>query len=132
VPGAHFERTEYEIYILRIEHPVADFDDRKKAFDAAPVGRKQSGVRSYQIMRPADNPNYVMVDLLFDTVGAAEALLATLRVLWGRVKGTVVQAEPATRIIEQVETVTLRRRRCAPGEGTSLEMRPQPDSATLR
>lgn len=95
------------MYILRIEHPVADFDGWKKAFDADPVGRKQSGVRSYQIMRPVENPNYVMVDLLFGTVKEAEALLAALHVLWGQVKGTVVQAEPATRIMEQVETVTL-------------------------
>ena len=95
------------MYILRIEHPVADFDGWKKAFDTDPVGRKQAGVRSYQIMRPVDNPNYVMVDLLFETVKEAEALLAALRVLWGRVKGTVVQEEPTTRIIEQVEIVTL-------------------------
>jgi len=91
------------MYILRIEHRGADFDGWKKAFDADPAGRKKSGVRSYRIMRSVDNANYVMVDLSFDTLKEAEALLAALRVLWGRVKGTVVQEEPATRIIEQVE-----------------------------
>jgi hypothetical protein len=95
------------MYILRIEHPVASFDGWKKAFDADPIGRKKSGVRSYQVMRPVDNPNYVMVDLLFDTVKEAEALLAVLRVLWEQVKGAVVQQVPSTRIIEQVETGTL-------------------------
>jgi hypothetical protein len=95
------------MYILRIEHLVANFDGWKQAFDADPVGRKESGVRSYQIMRPVDNPNYVMVDLLFETLKEAEALLAALRVLWGRVKGTVLPQEPVTRIIEQVENVTL-------------------------
>ena len=95
------------MYILRIEHPVANFDGWKKAFDADPVGRKKAGVRSYQIMRPIDNPNYVMVDLLFDTVQEAEGLLAALRVLWGQVKGAVLPQEPVTRIIEQMEAVTL-------------------------
>jgi hypothetical protein len=95
------------MYILRIEYPVADFDGWKKAFDADPVGQKQSGVRQYQIMRPVDNPNYVMVDLLVETAKEAEDVLAELRVLWGRVKGTVGQEEPGTRIIEQVEAVTV-------------------------
>ncbi|HXH50879.1 MAG TPA: hypothetical protein VNM47_16160 [Terriglobia bacterium] len=95
------------MYILRIEHPVADFNGWKKAFDADPLGRKNSGMRGYQIMRPVDNPNYVMVDLSFDTEKEAEALLAALRVLWGQVKGAVVHGEPATRIIEQVEMATL-------------------------
>lgn len=95
------------MYILRIEHPVADFDGWKKAFDSDPVSRKKFGVRGYQIMRPVDNPNYVMVDLSFDTVEEANALLAALRVLWSRVKGTVVPQEPTTRIIEQSEAVSL-------------------------
>lgn len=95
------------MYILRIEHPVVDFDGWKKAFDTDPVGRKKSGVRSYRIMRPVDNPNYVIVDLSFDTVKEAEALLAALHALWSKVRGTVVQAEPTTRIIQLIETVTL-------------------------
>lgn len=95
------------MYILRIEHPVPNFDGWKKAFDTDPVGRKKSGVRNYQVMRPVDNPNYVMVDLSFDTLKEAEALLAALHLLWGQVKGTVLPQEPETRIIEQVETVTL-------------------------
>jgi hypothetical protein len=95
------------MYILRIEHPVADFDGWKKAFDADPAGREKSGVRSYRIMRPVDDSNYVMIDLSFDTAKEADALLASLRVLWSRVKGTVVQQEPRTRIVEQVESVTL-------------------------
>jgi hypothetical protein len=95
------------MYILRIEHAVADFDGWKKAFDSDPVGRKKSGVRSYQIMRPFDNPNYVLVDLSFDTAKEAEALLAALRTLWGRVKGAVVQEEPKAQIFEIVRSETL-------------------------
>jgi hypothetical protein len=91
------------MYILRIEHPVADFDGWKKAFDSDPVGRKKSGVRRYRIMRPVDNANYAMIDLEFDTVGQAEALLAAMRVVWGRVEGKIMMS-PQARIVEAVET----------------------------
>ncbi len=78
------------MHILRIEHPIPDFDGWKKAFDSDPVGRKKSGVRRYQVLRPIDDPNYVMIDLEFDTAREAEALLAAMRVVWGRVAGTVI------------------------------------------
>ena len=42
--------------ILRIEHPVRDFDIWKEAFDADPVGRERSGVRRCRVMRPVDDP----------------------------------------------------------------------------
>lgn len=95
------------MYILRIEHPVADFDGWKKAFDSDPVGRKESGVKSYRIMRPVDNPRYVMIDLLFDTVKEAETLLARLRTLWERVRGEVLPEEPRTCIVEVSANVNL-------------------------
>jgi len=89
--------------ILRIEHPVPDYDGWKKAFDSDPVGREKSGVRRYQVLRPIDDPNYVMIDLEFDTPSQAEALLAAMRVVWGRVEGTIMM-NPQARIVEAVET----------------------------
>jgi hypothetical protein len=91
------------MYILRIEHPVPDFDGWKKAFDSDPVGREKSGVRRYQVLRPIDNANYVMIDLEFDTANQAEALLAAMRVVWGRVEGKIMM-NPQARIVEAVET----------------------------
>jgi hypothetical protein len=91
------------MYVLRIEHPVPDYDGWKKAFDSDPVGREKSGVRRYQILRPVDNPNYVMIDLEFDTASQAEALLAAMRVVWGRVEGTIMM-NPKAKIVEAVET----------------------------
>ena len=91
------------MHILRIEHPVPNFGGWKKAFDSDPVGRQKSGVRRYRVLRPADDAKYVMIDLEFDTAGEAESMLAALRVLWGRVEGTVM-TNPKTRIIEAVET----------------------------
>ena len=94
------------MYILRIEHPIPDYPGWKKAFDADPIGRKKSGVRRYQILRPVDNPNYVMIDLEFDTTKEAEALLAAMRVVWGRVQGTIM-SDPKACIVEAVETIAL-------------------------
>ena len=94
------------MYVLRIEHPVPDYAGWKRAFDSDPVGRKKLGVRRYRILRPVDSPNYVMIDLEFDTVSQAEALLAAMRVVWGRVEGTVM-TNPQSRIVEAVETIEL-------------------------
>jgi len=90
------------MYVLRIEHPVPDFDGWKKAFDSDPVGREKSGVRRYRVLRPIDDPGYVMIDLDFDTRAQAEALLAAMRAVWGRVQGKVMTS-PQARIVEAVE-----------------------------
>lgn len=89
--------------MLRIEHPVPNFEGWKQAFDSDPVGRQKSGVRRYQILRAVDDPNFVMIDLEFDTVQQAEALLAAMRDVWGRVEGTIM-TNPKARIVEIAET----------------------------
>jgi hypothetical protein len=91
------------MYILRIEHPVPDFDGWKKAFDSDPVGREKSGVRRYRVLRPIDDAKYVMIDLEFDTASQAESLLAAMRVVWGRVEGKIMR-NPQARIVEVTET----------------------------
>ena len=90
------------MYILRIEHPVPDFDGWKAAFDSDPVGRQKASVRRYRVLRPVDEANYAMIDLEFDTASQAEALLAALRVVWGRVEGQLMM-NPQARIVEVVE-----------------------------
>jgi len=39
-------------------------------------------VRSYQVYRPTDDPNFVAVDLEFDSLGEAEAFKVALQELW--------------------------------------------------
>jgi len=92
-----------QMYILRIEHQVPDFDGWKKAFDSDPIGRAKSGVRRYRVLRPIDEPNYAMIDLEFDTLQQAEAVLTAMRGVWGRVQGKVMM-NPQTRIVEVLET----------------------------
>jgi hypothetical protein len=90
------------MFILRIEHPVPDYGAWKGAFDSDPVGREKSSVRRHQVLRAVDDPNHVMIDLEFDTATEAEALLAAMRVVWGRVEGNI-RWNPQARIVEVVE-----------------------------
>lgn len=88
--------------VLRIEHPVPDYEAWKQAFDADPAGRERSGVRRYRILRGVDEPNHVMIDLEFDTQEQAEALLGSMRVIWGQVQGTLIDG-PQVRMADLVE-----------------------------
>ena len=92
--------------ILRIQHPVPSYEGWKAAFDSDPVGRERSGVRRYQILRSLDDPNFVMIDLEFDTKGEADALLAAMRQVWSRVQGSIM-SNPQAYIVEQVESKDL-------------------------
>lgn len=89
------------MHVLRIEHAVPDFDAWKQTFDSDPVGRERGGVRRYRILRPADDPNYALIDLEFESSAEAEAFLAALRELWSRVD---VMRDPDARILELVES----------------------------
>ncbi len=88
--------------VLRIEHPVGDFSAWKQAFDSDPVGRERSGVRRYRVLRSVDDPNYVMIDLEFNTPEQARALLDAMRAIWAGPAGAII-SDPQARIAEQVE-----------------------------
>jgi hypothetical protein len=91
--------------ILHIERPIRDFDTWKAAFERDPAGRQRSGVRRYQILRPIDDPHYVIVDLDFDTTTEAEAFLVAMRAVWGTPEAAPALAgTPETRVVEAVET----------------------------
>jgi len=90
------------VYVLRIDHPVPDYDGWKRAFDSDPVGRKRAGVRRFQIFRPVEARNHVWIDLELETLAEAEALLVALRAMWDRVEGTVMSNANA-QILERVE-----------------------------
>lgn len=89
------------MYVLRIEHPVGDFDAWDKAFHSDPIGREKSGVRSYRVLRATDNLNYVMIDLEFESLDKAKAAHTALLDLWSHVD---VIKNPQARTAEIVET----------------------------
>lgn len=87
---------------VRIEHAVSNFEQWKRAFDNDPADRKGSGVRRYQILRPRDDPDYVMIDLEFDSVDQAEAFLRTMQRIWAG-PGKAAMQNPRARITDRVE-----------------------------
>ncbi|MFN0151616.1 MAG: hypothetical protein ACKVU1_13010 [bacterium] len=91
---------------VRIEHSVPNFEKWKQAFDRDPADRKGSGVRRYQVLRSHDDPNYVMIDLEFDSLREAEAFLVTMQRIWGG-PAKAVMLDPRARIAELVEAKTL-------------------------
>ncbi len=90
------------MHILRIEHPVPNFDGWKAAFDNDPIDRAKMGVRQYRVMRPVDDDLFAIVDLEFGSADEAEACLSALRDLWENVQG-IVMNDPQVRIIEVLE-----------------------------
>jgi hypothetical protein len=89
--------------ILRIEHPVPDFDAWKAAFDSDPLDRAGSGVRRHRVIRPVDDPKYAIVDLEFDRADQAEAMRDALLEMWGRVEAEGLIGRQRAEIFETVE-----------------------------
>lgn len=88
--------------VVRIEHSVPNFEKWKQAFDRDPADRKGSGVLRYQILRLQNDPNYVMIDLEFDSTSEAEAFAQKMQRIWdGPAKG--VMQNPRARIADSVE-----------------------------
>jgi len=92
--------------VVRIEHKVPSFDKWKQAFDSDPANRKGSGVRRYQISRLQSDPDYVMIDLEFETTNEAEAFVQTMQRIWNG-PGKAVMQNPRARIVDVVETTEL-------------------------
>ncbi len=89
------------MHVVRIEHGVNDYNEWKNVFDSDPLGRKESGVVRYRVMRDADK---VMIDLEFNSADEATQMEGRLRELWTRVD---VMKDPQARVAEIVESAEL-------------------------
>ena len=93
---------------VRIEHPIKSFEAWKGAFDRDPVDRKASGVRRYQVLRPVDDPAFVMIDLDFETPYEATAFVQAMRRVWASPQAApALGGAPRATIVRAVETATL-------------------------
>jgi hypothetical protein len=93
------------MHVLQIEHPVRDFDTWKGAFDRFSEKRQQSGVRRHQVLRPTEDPDYVVIELEFGSPNEAESFLAWLRrEVWSsREAAPALMGDPQTRVVAVVE-----------------------------
>ena len=89
--------------VLQIEHEVPNFEGWKKAFENDPIHRKKAGVRKYKIFQKSDNPNYVVIDLEFDSLNDAENTRTVLQNLWKKVDGKIIM-NPQIRILQLKES----------------------------
>ncbi len=90
---------------LRIEHAITDYGTWKAAFDGFAEVRAGAGVRAHAIRRPLDDAGYLMLDLEFDTVDAAESFARFLheRVWSSPDAAPALAGVPRTRVLELVE-----------------------------
>ena len=89
---------------LHIEHAITDLATWTKAFGALAEVRSNAGVRSEQVRTPADDPNFIVVDLEFDDADRAATFLEFLRTnVWSTPAASPALAgTPDARILEPV------------------------------
>jgi hypothetical protein len=87
---------------LHIEHPITDYDTWSGAFARFADRRREAGVRRWRVTRPLDDPQYILVDLDFDSVEQARAFEGFLRAqVWTATANSPgLAGEPATRILD--------------------------------
>jgi hypothetical protein len=84
---------------LHIEHRITDFDTWASAFNRFADARRDGGVRGYRVLRPVDEPAYVVIDLDFDSTGQANAFLDFLKTsVW--VDAPALVGTPETMVLE--------------------------------
>ena len=84
---------------LHISHTVNDFDDWLATFNAFADFRTQGGVQTCAVRHGIEDPNYVAVDLEFDTTEQARSFLGRLQTeIWPN--SPHLTGEPTTLILE--------------------------------
>lgn len=91
---------------LHIQHAISDFDTWVAAFMRFADARRQAGVRAQRVRRPVDDPNYVVIDLDFDSTDEALAFRRFLETRIWRVQenAPALVGSPETMILEPVAT----------------------------
>jgi hypothetical protein len=87
---------------LHIAHAISEFEVWQQAFMRFGQARQQAGVKSYQVRRPVDDPQYVVIDLDFDTVEQAERFRNFLRKnVWSSsANSPALAGSPETKVLE--------------------------------
>jgi hypothetical protein len=91
---------------LHIEHAITDLDTWTSAFARFAEVRSRAGVRSETVRVPVGEPDFVVIDLDFDTPAEAEAFLGflTSQVWADPASSPGLAGRPQTRILEPIAT----------------------------
>jgi hypothetical protein len=89
---------------LHIEHPITDLETWHAAFDRFADARAAAGVTHQRIWQPADDQQYIVLDLDFDTSEHAASFLHFLRSRVWATPGNApaLAGAPRTSILEAV------------------------------
>ena len=87
---------------LHIEHAITDFPTWHGAFQRFDEACARAGVLRHRIFRPVDDPQYVVIELDFDSAVEAQAMLAFLTTqVWSSPSNApALVGAPKTRILE--------------------------------
>lgn len=91
------------MYTLQIEHEITGFAQWTGAFERFATRRAQAGVLAERVCRPVDRPDFVVVELDFETEPAAVTFLAFLRdSVWIDPRtAPALASTPSTRILQR-------------------------------
>ncbi len=90
------------MFTLSIEHAISDFPTWKQAFDRFAEAREKAGVVRHRILRPVDDPHYLVIELEFDAQENAENFRQFLHdAVWAnRDASPALVGAPTSRILE--------------------------------
>ena len=86
---------------LHIEHTVNDLEPWLETFRSFDDFRAKGGVKAVQVRHGVDNPNYIAVDLDFESVAQARAFLGQLETqIWPNAPH--FDGVPTTHVLEPI------------------------------
>jgi hypothetical protein len=90
--------------ILHIEHEISDLTTWLEAFNRFAPAREQAGVRQTEVFQPSDDPNYIVVNLRFESVDAASNFHKFLtEVVWASPDNSpALIGAPTARVLTEV------------------------------
>ena len=87
---------------LLIEHSITDFTTWHDAFARLAARRTEGGVTAERIMQPVDDPHYVLIELEFVTLEAAQRFQQFLQTqVWSNsANSPALKGSPRSRIAD--------------------------------
>lgn len=90
---------------VHIEHPISDLGTWFEGFHLLAGARRQAGVTAQRVFQPVDDDKYILVQLDFDTVDAAERFKSFLEsVVWrSEDLAPALAGTPRARVLREAE-----------------------------